>query len=402
MVNIPDGICYHSAFVTLSSNTALNTSETAKAIDYFAYITGKGLYLYNQSAGLHMGIPLWMCLPGSNDYTLLIQEGLIQGIMVILNLDELGDPSNGNLIVEQIGNGTWDTYLTMIANQAKAFGYPIYLKIGIEMNINQGVNTTWTSGENPIAFIAAWKRIVDIFRNEGVTNVTFVWNPNWNDVGPNHWTDYYPGDDYVDWVGIDLYQYQQNSDPDNMLQIYDDYCNRKPIAICEWGTNWESKNYTDESRAIFINKFFDAIETRPKIKMISYLYYSFFMFDPVNFPLTTEAYRNRISNSRYLIADVNIVNLNITDLSTGQPAGSSLIICTPQTYELDVGNYHFKATYLKTGEVKEVDLTITEGVNLPLDFTFNTLPPVQVVFPIWVIPIVLFGLAITYVVAKKK
>jgi hypothetical protein len=43
-------------------------------------------------------------------------------------------------------------------------------------------------------------------------------------------------------------------------------------------------------------------------------------------------------------------------------------------YELDIGDYRFRATYLVTGEVLEYDRIIAEGENPPLDFVFT--PPI--------------------------
>jgi hypothetical protein len=65
------------------------------------------------------------------------------------------------------------------------------------------------------------------------------------------------------------------------------------------------------------------------------------------------------------------VELEIIDLSTGQSVGKfPLDLCVPMGYELDVGNYRFRATYLKTGETQESDRSITEGENPPLNFVF--------------------------------
>ena len=297
--NPPNGFCYQSAFVSLNPNLPVTPADVATAVSYFSNLTGKGLYLYNNQACLMMGEGLWMCTPGSNDYAVLIQKGLIHSLMIGLWPAVRNDLQDGNLTVEQIGNGTWDTYLKTIADQAKAFGYPIFLRIGSEMNINQGAGSP-SFGENATAFVSAWQRIVTIFRNEGASNVFFVWNPNFADSGPNHWTAYYPGNNYVDWVGIDLYQFQPDSDPNTMLQIYNDYSSQKPVMICEWGANWEGQNYSDQSRATFVNNFFDAIEARPDIKMITYQYGGDFMFNSTTFPLTTSAYQNRISNSRFI------------------------------------------------------------------------------------------------------
>ena len=71
------------------------------------------------------------------------------------------------------------------------------------------------------------------------------------------------------------------------------------------------------------------------------------------------------------------VELEVIDLSTGQTVGKfQLTLCVPTTYELNVGNYRFRATYLITGETQESDGNIVEGVNSPLEFTFAVpLPP---------------------------
>jgi hypothetical protein len=67
------------------------------------------------------------------------------------------------------------------------------------------------------------------------------------------------------------------------------------------------------------------------------------------------------------------IKLEIIDLSTGKLWGSplQLDLCVPQTLELYVGDYRFRATYLATGEVQEVDRNISEGENPPLDFFFT-------------------------------
>ena len=69
------------------------------------------------------------------------------------------------------------------------------------------------------------------------------------------------------------------------------------------------------------------------------------------------------------------VELKIIDLSTGNSIGKfQLDLCVPQTFEIDVGDYRFIATYLVTGEVQQSDVSIVEGENPPLEFTF-TPPP---------------------------
>jgi len=66
------------------------------------------------------------------------------------------------------------------------------------------------------------------------------------------------------------------------------------------------------------------------------------------------------------------VELEIIDLSTGQSLGKFLLtLCESKAFELDVGNYRFTATYLKTDETLYQDLGIIEGENPPLQFEFS-------------------------------
>ena len=66
------------------------------------------------------------------------------------------------------------------------------------------------------------------------------------------------------------------------------------------------------------------------------------------------------------------VELEIIDLSTGESLGVyPLTLCTPENFELDIGNYRFIATYLKTGQALQQNISIIEGVNTPLTYEFS-------------------------------
>ena len=87
----------------------------------------------------------------------------------------------------------------------KAFGRPVILSFGHEMNGNW---YSWAFQHTPATvFVAAWRHIVTLFRKAGATNVTWLWTVNI--IGqpnhappPNRW---WPGSSYVNWVGIDGY-----------------------------------------------------------------------------------------------------------------------------------------------------------------------------------------------------
>lgn len=59
---------------------------------------------------------------------------------------------------------------------------------------------------DPADYVRAYKRIVDLMRAEGVKNVAFVWHSYiFAPYNGNSLSSYYPGDEYVDWVGVSLF-----------------------------------------------------------------------------------------------------------------------------------------------------------------------------------------------------
>jgi hypothetical protein len=108
-----------------------------------------------------------------------------------------------------INAGTYDTQLAQQAATVKALGGTILVRFNYEMTDNLE-NTCFTGF--PIAnnmalagqeFISAWKHVVGIFRAAGASNVKWVWAPGAPAYATNVWRLFYPGADYVDWIGMD-------------------------------------------------------------------------------------------------------------------------------------------------------------------------------------------------------
>jgi hypothetical protein len=106
--------------------------------------------------------------------------------------------------VPGIASGADDQYLISYATAVRAFGHPVILSFGHEMN------GTWYSWGwkhvSPAAFVAAWKHIVTVFRDQGATNVTWLWTVQAYADAPASTTSpapWWPGSDYVTEVGVD-------------------------------------------------------------------------------------------------------------------------------------------------------------------------------------------------------
>jgi mannan endo-1,4-beta-mannosidase len=103
-----------------------------------------------------------------------------------------------------IAGGQSDAYITRFATAVRALNLPVAISFGHEMNGNW---YPWGIKYNTAAqFVAAWRHIHDLFVQAGAGNVLWVWNPNVISSLPVvALKPYYPGDAYVDWVGITGY-----------------------------------------------------------------------------------------------------------------------------------------------------------------------------------------------------
>ena len=108
-----------------------------------------------------------------------------------------------------IASGAFDTFLKSFATDVASYGartrQGVIIGFAHEMN---GYWYPWGHGHvRPAQFVAAWRHIVNVFRQQGADNVTWLWTVNIVDPArgipsPAPW---WPGDSYVTWVGIDGY-----------------------------------------------------------------------------------------------------------------------------------------------------------------------------------------------------
>jgi len=206
--------------------------------------------------------------------------------------------------------GTYDSYIRKFAEAAKAWGHPFFLRFNWEMNgrwfpWSEGVNGN-KSGE----FVTAWRHVHDIFTTVGATNATWVWCPN---VDPNgeflNLAGQYPGNSYVDWTGLDGYNWGTNpAKPDRWRSFdqlyrstYDSITGTvapsKPLIVSEIG----STEYGG-SKAAWIRDALAKISTQyPKIRgLLWFEQYDDGMDWPIETSTSaTSAFAEGIHNSAY-------------------------------------------------------------------------------------------------------
>ena len=138
----------------------------------------------------------------------------------------------GSATLADLSRGAEDAKILTWAAAVKSYGKPFLLRFAWEMNGNW---FPW--GQQPVAYIAAWRHFHDVVVSAGATNVTWLWCPNLIN-GPYPLAAYYPGDAYVDWMGLDGYNKGTSSTGFASLfkPSYDQLhaiSSSKPIAIAE-------------------------------------------------------------------------------------------------------------------------------------------------------------------------
>jgi Glycosyl hydrolase family 26 len=157
------------------------------------------------------------------------------------------DPSFAK--VPAIAAGDYDTYLRQYADSVRNYSHAVVIGFGHEMNGNW---YSWGYGPgntSPAAFVAAWRHIVQVFRGEGADNVTWLWTVNQMarpGTQPIH--AWWPGTNYVTWVGIDGYYVHP---ADGFGTVFGSTINQvrqftgKPILLSETGVSRKVNRFAD-------------------------------------------------------------------------------------------------------------------------------------------------------------
>jgi Glycosyl hydrolase family 26 len=114
-----------------------------------------------------------------------------------------------------IAAGGSDGYLRSYADAVVAFGHPVILSFGHEMN---GTWYSWGYGHaSPATFVAAWRHVVRVFRAEGAANVTWLWTVNSVKGASSDLSQWWPGAAWVDWTGVDGYYFRATDTFDSVF-----------------------------------------------------------------------------------------------------------------------------------------------------------------------------------------
>ncbi len=170
-------------------------------------------------------------------------------------------------VARKTGNGDYDQVIRQYSNWARSINRPIYLRIGYEFD-------GWHNELEPDDYVKAYRRVVDIMRAEGVDNIAYVWHsyaaPRYQDYPLADW---YPGDDYVDWVGLSIFGHAYSSpdmgdEADEVLAFARE--KKKPVMIAETNPIYGIKAQGSEIWDDWFANFFTFVYQK-NIKAISFI-----------------------------------------------------------------------------------------------------------------------------------
>lgn len=177
--------------------------------------------------------------------------------------------------LQTIIDGEHDDYIRRWAQQIKDWGRPLWIRWGHEMNLDIYPWCGGCNGNTPEQYVQAYRHVVDVFREEGVTNVKWNWSVNIVSDTTVPIDQLYPGDDYVDEVGIDGYNGGTEQDWGGWtmfgdlfgptLEQVEQIAPDKPVHITETGSSMQGGD-----RAAWIRDLFQQVKGNPNIKGFTY------------------------------------------------------------------------------------------------------------------------------------
>ncbi len=227
----------------------IGNNPTRKTIAEYENNTGVKLQsvLFFHAAKKGFIFPLQQC-------QLLDSEGIVPFIK--FEPWSWGGKYDSSFSLEKIIRGDLDGDLMAFARGAADYGKPFYFSFAHEMNADLGWRWYPWQGK-PDKYVDAYRRVHDIFRSAGASNAKWVWTINANSAS---FARYYPGDQYVDLVGIDGYSADWSANPSDPAALFDQDITKinasypgKPIIIAETGYDLNNGG-SDQGKREFLRK----------------------------------------------------------------------------------------------------------------------------------------------------
>ncbi len=183
---------------------------------------------------------------GIDSDTWLMQRWHGTGLPMVWGVPMLPSTSGVSLTIG--ATGAYDSYFSLLASNLVANGMgSSTLRLGWEFN---SIGFPWYAAGQASAFVAYWQQIVNTMRAVPGANFSFEWNADRGGQGPSdqamgNLDNYYPGDAYVDVVGLDVYDQAWNTYPGPAQEFQN-------VLNLPWGLSWISGFAAAHGKALAI------------------------------------------------------------------------------------------------------------------------------------------------------
>ena len=236
-------------------------------------------------------------------------------------------PSASDDVVTMVG---WNTssidnvdydYIRAALDNLSKYNKPMFIRFANEMNCSN-------LGDNPDLYIQVFRNVANMIHE--YPNFAIVWSPNDMGALDRPFQYFYPGDEYVDWIGVSCYMTKYFTNEQNtklvdsqyfmtgdyawatnkikpLIKFMEDYNINKPVMISEGGVaryNSFGDDYTGWHEPRLRNMLWNVIMKYPQIKMINYFNNPFNNYGEhyyiTDYPSSVSIFKEAASNGAYL------------------------------------------------------------------------------------------------------
>ena len=260
------------------------------------------------------------------------QKGIIPFVRLMPRSNSNQYEKEPKFTMQNIIDGKFDKELEEWAKDAKKDNIPLLIDFAVEANgdwfswsgIYNGRDKKDGYGDKNYfdgaeRYRDAYRHIIDIFRDENVKHITWFFHADIYSNPDKKWNRaklYYPGDDYIDWIGVSLYGAQNPKENywDSFSQILEEryksikeISTKKPIALLEFGV---TDNHPMGNKSEWLEDAFETILGGKYIgfKAISYWHETWEEEDGVFSTLRIDSSQESLGVFKKYISDKRFIN----------------------------------------------------------------------------------------------